>query len=83
MKSSREDSLDWLRSFQAPTSNLVLSSDSDSDSLPNDDQTPSRKKKIDVFEKHRDSESPRKKRVKNVTDDAKVTGMILDFYCKI
>ncbi|KAK8583555.1 hypothetical protein V6N13_108907 [Hibiscus sabdariffa] len=53
MKSSREDSLDWLRSFQAPTSNLVLSSDSDSDSLPNDDQTPSRKKKIDVFEKHR------------------------------
>ncbi|KAK8558129.1 hypothetical protein V6N13_073805 [Hibiscus sabdariffa] len=44
MKSSREDSPDWLRSFQAPTSNLVLSSDSDS--LPNADQTPSKKKKL-------------------------------------
>ncbi|KAE8721663.1 Detected protein of confused Function [Hibiscus syriacus] len=33
MNSSREDSPDWLRSFQAPTSNLTLSSDSDS--LPN------------------------------------------------
>ncbi|GMI76527.1 brassinosteroid-insensitive4, MIDGET [Hibiscus trionum] len=33
MNRSREDSPDWLRSFQAPTSNLVLSSDSDS--LPN------------------------------------------------
>ncbi|XP_039010941.1 DNA-binding protein BIN4-like [Hibiscus syriacus] len=33
MNSSREDSPDWLRSFQAPTSKLTLSSDSDS--LPN------------------------------------------------
>ncbi|KAE8663289.1 DNA-binding protein BIN4 [Hibiscus syriacus] len=33
MNSSREDSPDWLRSFQAPTSNVTLSSDSDS--LPN------------------------------------------------
>ncbi|GMI95457.1 brassinosteroid-insensitive4, MIDGET [Hibiscus trionum] len=33
MNSSREDSPDWLRSFQAPSSNLTLSSDSDS--LPN------------------------------------------------
>ncbi|KAK8530717.1 hypothetical protein V6N13_030659 [Hibiscus sabdariffa] len=85
MNSSREDSPDWLRSFQAPTSNLTLSSDSDS--LPNgsplredktDDgdiilhrsptleknnvkkdrvyQTPSKKKKTEVFEKQEGSE---------------------------
>ncbi|KDP24772.1 hypothetical protein JCGZ_25172 [Jatropha curcas] len=44
MSSSREDSPDWLRCFQAPTrSTLILSSDSDS--LPN--VTPSRDVKIE------------------------------------
>ncbi|XWS50238.1 hypothetical protein CRYUN_Cryun12cG0071300 [Craigia yunnanensis] len=43
MSSSREDSPDWLRSFQAPTSTLTLSSDSNSS--PND--SPLREDKTD------------------------------------
>ncbi|XP_022736710.1 DNA-binding protein BIN4 isoform X2 [Durio zibethinus] len=85
MNSSGEDSPDWLRSFQAPTSVLTLSSDSNSSpnaSLLREDktddegrfqqssptlgkssrnhdkvnQTSSKKKKIDVFEKSEDVE---------------------------
>ncbi|XVF12791.1 hypothetical protein REPUB_Repub08aG0150200 [Reevesia pubescens] len=69
MSSSREDSPDWLRSFQAPTSVLTLSSDSNSslngsplredktdDEDEKVDQSTSKKKKKDVFKKSEGNE---------------------------
>lgn len=54
MSSSREDSPDWLRCFQAPThSTLTLSSDSDSVSSPN--VSPSRDDKIESQSPQRDN----------------------------
>lgn len=97
MSSSREDSPDWLRSFQAPTSKLTLSSDSNSS--PNDsplredktdeedtfihssstaekskrnrdkvDQTPSKRKKVNVFKKAEGNEDDGKVAMEEISE---------------